>query len=111
MTKPKIWESRLLADPRNSRSIYFHLPTEHTLGSLDWTNVSVAFRKEFFRTDRDALLPEALPQYAYWEYRDIPQKKCDNPPDAFRAHLGVTQGSETDGFFRIVCARPCARLI
>jgi len=89
MAQPKIWESLLLYDSRNVRCIYFQMPTDHEPGSLDWTNVFVDFRRNFFSMGRGALSAEVLPLFSFWRYKDEPRKKRNNLPDAFTAQMGI----------------------
>ncbi len=65
------------------------MPTDHEPESLDWTNVFVDFRRNFFSLGRGALSAEVLPLFSFWRYKDEPRKKRDNLPDAFTVHLGI----------------------
>ncbi len=89
MKKQKVWESLLLYDTRNSRNVFFELPTEFERESLEWTNVYVEFRRKFFRHNRGELSADTLPLCAFWRYSGEPKKTRDTLPDAFTGQLGV----------------------
>ncbi|MFY2824424.1 imm11 family protein [Ruegeria sp. MALMAid1280] len=86
MTHKKVWESLLLYGTRIVQPVEVHLDAPRPSGY-------VAFQDRY--EDAQDIDVSGYPDYVYFEFRDLPNKKKENLPGVFTGHLSLIFVSES----------------
>ena len=91
-TLPTIWSTDI-GDPMNMRNIDFHCP-ENPLQSVEPQHVLRHRISTDLRDGRRPVTPEEVPDYIYFDLRDVRKSEKDNLPDLFKITGGIPVVSE-----------------